>query len=38
MPVLEPSPQNGQRKLLYVFGAIIGILVIIAIVASIASP
>ncbi|MGQ4515826.1 MULTISPECIES: SGM_5486 family transporter-associated protein [Streptomyces] len=38
MPVLEPSPQNGQRKLLYVFGAIFGILAVIAIVATIASP
>ncbi|MEW2549372.1 SGM_5486 family transporter-associated protein [Streptomyces sp. NPDC047002] len=38
MPVLEPSPQNGQRKLLYVFGAIIGILVVIGVIASIASP
>jgi hypothetical protein len=38
MPVLEPTPQNGQRKLLYVFGTIIGIMVIIAIVATFASP
>jgi hypothetical protein len=38
MPVLDPSPQHGQRKLLYVFGAIFGILGIIAIVATIASP
>ncbi|MFJ9026931.1 SGM_5486 family transporter-associated protein [Streptomyces sp. NPDC102274] len=38
MPVLDPNPQNGQRKLLLVFGAIIGIMVIIAIIASIASP
>lgn len=38
MPVLDPNPQNGQRKLLLVFGTIIGILVIIGIIASIASP
>jgi hypothetical protein len=37
MPVLEPNPQNGQQKLLLVFGTIIGIMVIIAIIASIAS-
>ncbi|MFF5568809.1 SGM_5486 family transporter-associated protein [Streptomyces sp. NPDC012623] len=38
MPVLDPNPQNGQRKLLLVFGAIIGIMVIIGIVATLASP
>ncbi|MEE1801852.1 SGM_5486 family transporter-associated protein [Streptomyces sp. NPDC088124] len=38
MPVLDPNPQNGQRKLLLVFGTIIGIMVIISIVATIASP
>ncbi|MEV6418661.1 SGM_5486 family transporter-associated protein [Streptomyces sp. NPDC051662] len=38
MPVLDPNPQNGQRKLLLVFGTIIGIMVIISIIASIASP
>ncbi|MEV7423994.1 MULTISPECIES: SGM_5486 family transporter-associated protein [unclassified Streptomyces] len=38
MPVLDPNPQNGQRKLLLVFGAIIGIMVIISIVATLASP
>jgi hypothetical protein len=38
MPVLDPHPQNGQRKLLIVFGTIIGIMVIIGIIASIASP
>ncbi|MFJ4919016.1 SGM_5486 family transporter-associated protein [Streptomyces sp. NPDC088725] len=38
MPVLEPNPQNGQQKLLIVFGTIIGILVIISIIASLASP
>ncbi|MER8073604.1 MULTISPECIES: SGM_5486 family transporter-associated protein [unclassified Streptomyces] len=38
MPVLDPNPQNGQRKLLLVFGTIIGIMVIISIIATIASP
>ncbi|MGW6745162.1 SGM_5486 family transporter-associated protein [Streptomyces sp. NPDC055025] len=38
MPVLDPNPQNGQRKLLLVFGTIIGILVLIGIIASVASP
>ncbi|WP_107068904.1 SGM_5486 family transporter-associated protein [Streptomyces sp. 150FB] len=38
MPVLDPNPQNGQQKLLIVFGTIIGIMVIIGIIASIASP
>jgi hypothetical protein len=33
-PVLEPHPQDGQRKLLYVFATIIGILVVIGIIAS----
>ncbi|MFF5087315.1 SGM_5486 family transporter-associated protein [Streptomyces niveus] len=38
MPVLDPNPQNGQKKLLLMFGTIIGIMVVIAIIASIASP
>ncbi|MFB7273355.1 SGM_5486 family transporter-associated protein [Streptomyces sp. NPDC056244] len=38
MPVLDPNPQNGQRTLLIVFGTIVGILVLIGIIASIASP
>ncbi|WP_406001651.1 SGM_5486 family transporter-associated protein [Streptomyces sp. NBC_00829] len=38
MPLLDPSPQNGQKKLLYVFGAMIAITVLIGIIASIASP
>jgi hypothetical protein len=37
MPVLEPNPQNGQRKLLIVVGTIFGILLVIAVIASIAS-
>ncbi|MET9512648.1 SGM_5486 family transporter-associated protein [Streptomyces flavidovirens] len=38
MPVLDPNPQNGQKKLLLVLGAMLGITVIIAIIASLASP
>lgn len=38
MPVLDPNPQNGQKKMLLVFGAFLAIFVIIAVIASIASP
>ncbi len=38
MPVLEPNPPNGQKKLLLVLGAMLGITVVIAVIASIASP
>ncbi|MER5734693.1 MULTISPECIES: SGM_5486 family transporter-associated protein [unclassified Streptomyces] len=38
MPVLEPNPQGGQKKLLVVLGAMLGITVVIAVIASIASP
>ncbi|MCN9244589.1 SGM_5486 family transporter-associated protein [Streptomyces sp. RY43-2] len=38
MPVLDPNPQNGQKKMLLVFGAFIAIFVLIAIVATIAAP
>ncbi|MEU2231777.1 MULTISPECIES: SGM_5486 family transporter-associated protein [Streptomyces] len=38
MPVLEPNPQNGQKKLLLVLGAMLGITVVIAVIASFASP
>ncbi|MEU6709433.1 SGM_5486 family transporter-associated protein [Streptomyces wuyuanensis] len=38
MPVLDPNPPNGQKKLLLVFGTMIGITVIIGVIASIASP
>ncbi|TXS45617.1 hypothetical protein EAO75_22590 [Streptomyces sp. uw30] len=38
MPVLDPNPQNGQKKLLLVFGVFFAIFVIIAVVATIASP
>lgn len=38
MPVLEPNPQNGQKKLLLVYGLIFAILIVIGVVASIAAP
>ncbi|ALO07435.1 MULTISPECIES: SGM_5486 family transporter-associated protein [Streptomyces] len=38
MPVLEPNPQNGQKKLLIVLGAMLGITVVIGVIASLASP
>ncbi|WP_275410301.1 SGM_5486 family transporter-associated protein [Streptomyces sp. SID14478] len=37
-PVLEPNPQNGQKKLLLVLGAMLAVTVIVAIIATIASP
>ncbi len=38
MPVLDPNPQNGQKKLLLVFGAMLVITVVIGVIATIASP
>ncbi|MCX4727407.1 SGM_5486 family transporter-associated protein [Streptomyces sp. NPDC090052] len=38
MPVLEPNPQNGQKKLLLVLGAMLAVTAIVAIIATIASP
>ncbi|MER5553882.1 SGM_5486 family transporter-associated protein [Streptomyces sp. NPDC002793] len=38
MPVLDPNPQNGQKKLLLVFGTMILISVVIGVIATIASP
>ncbi|MER5221356.1 MULTISPECIES: SGM_5486 family transporter-associated protein [Streptomyces] len=38
MPVLDPNPKNGQKKMLLVFGAFFAIFVIIGVIASIASP
>lgn len=37
-PVLDPNPQNGQKKLLAVLGAMLLITVVVAVIASIASP
>ncbi|MFH8803142.1 SGM_5486 family transporter-associated protein [Streptomyces sp. NPDC017936] len=38
MPVLDPNPPNGQKKMLIVFGSFLLIFVIIAVIATIASP
>ncbi|WP_286257925.1 SGM_5486 family transporter-associated protein [Streptomyces graminofaciens] len=38
MPVLDPNPKNGQKKMLIVFGSFFAIFVIIGIIAQIASP
>ncbi|MFD4577249.1 SGM_5486 family transporter-associated protein [Streptomyces sp. NPDC058417] len=38
MPVLDPNPRNGQKKMLAVFGSFLLIFVIIGIIATIASP
>ncbi|MDX2694672.1 SGM_5486 family transporter-associated protein [Streptomyces ipomoeae] len=38
MPVLDPNPQNGQKKMLLVFGSFFAIFVVIAIIAAIAAP
>jgi len=38
MPVLDPNPQHGQKKMLLVLGAFLAIFVVIAIIATIASP
>jgi hypothetical protein len=38
MPVLEPEPQNGQKKLLLTFATIFGIMIAIGVIASIAAP
>ncbi|WP_280117755.1 SGM_5486 family transporter-associated protein [Streptomyces ficellus] len=37
-PVLEPNPQNGQKKLLLVLGTMLGIGVVIGVIATIVSP
>ena len=38
MPVLDPNPRNGQKKMLLVFGSFLAIFVIIAVIATVASP
>lgn len=38
MPVLEPNPQNGQKKFLIVLGAMLGITAVIAVIASSPRP
>lgn len=37
-PVLDPNPQNGQKKLLLIFGMMLGLFVVMGIIATIASP
>ncbi|MCX0243110.1 SGM_5486 family transporter-associated protein [Streptomyces sp. DT224] len=36
--MLDPNPQNGQKKLLLVFGAMLLITVVVGVIAAIASP
>ncbi|GAA0698027.1 hypothetical protein GCM10010193_61300 [Kitasatospora atroaurantiaca] len=36
MPVLEPNPPDGQKKLLQLMGVIAGIVILVAVVAVIA--
>ncbi|MFD7643824.1 SGM_5486 family transporter-associated protein [Kitasatospora sp. NPDC059795] len=36
MPVLDPNPQGGQKKLLQMLGVIAGIVVLLAIIATVA--
>lgn len=38
MPVLDPNPQNGQKKLLLVFGAFFAIFVVIGVIAVLLAP
>jgi hypothetical protein len=38
MPALDPNPTGGQRTLLLILGAMLAISVVIAVVASAASP
>ncbi|MBB5933722.1 SGM_5486 family transporter-associated protein [Streptomyces zagrosensis] len=38
MPVLDPNPQNGQKKLLTILGVMLGITIVIGVIATIASP
>ncbi|MFC5722442.1 SGM_5486 family transporter-associated protein [Streptomyces gamaensis] len=38
MPVLEPNPQNGQKTLVTILGVMLAITVVIAVIATLASP
>jgi hypothetical protein len=38
MPVLDPNPQNGQKNLLRIIGVIFAILIVIGVIATLASP
>ncbi|GHF72161.1 hypothetical protein GCM10010218_61810 [Streptomyces mashuensis] len=37
-PVLDPNPKNGQKALLTILGVMLGITVVIAVIATFASP
>jgi len=37
-PVLDLNPQNGQKKMLYVFGAFFAVFLVIAVIAMIVAP
>lgn len=38
MPVLDPNPQNGQKKMLLVFGAFFAIFIVIGVIATVLAP
>ncbi|WP_268969268.1 SGM_5486 family transporter-associated protein [Streptomyces lycii] len=38
MPVLDPNPQNGQKKLLGLLGLILAVTVVIGVIATLLSP
>ncbi|WP_251018995.1 SGM_5486 family transporter-associated protein [Streptomyces sp. ISL-11] len=38
MPVLEPNPQNGQKMLVTILGAMLAITVVIGVIATLAAP
>jgi hypothetical protein len=38
MPVLDPNPPNGHKKLLLMLGAMLAVTVVIAVIATLASP
>lgn len=38
MPALDPNPQDGQKKMLIVFGSFFAIFIVIAVIATLASP
>ncbi|MCQ8771416.1 SGM_5486 family transporter-associated protein [Streptomyces sp. KLMMK] len=37
-PVLDPNPKNGQKTLLTILGAMLGITVVISVIATVFSP
>lgn len=38
MPVLEPNPPDGQKKMLFVFGAFLAVFITVGVIASILAP